>query len=88
MQADMEAMVLAGDVETADLPECCNDLQTWAETGQLCKTGADCQAFVAWALVPALRAMDAAPSSDIPVALNAPAPSAQPGTPWRPPSAI
>ena len=87
MQADMEAMVLAGDLDPADLPGCCNDLQTWAETGQLCKTGVDCQGFVAWAPAPVAQGTDAAPSCAIPVALNAPLPTVRPATPWRPPSA-
>lgn len=88
MEADMEAMVLAGDLDPADLPDCCNDMQTWAETGQLCKTGADCQAFVAWAPAPAARVLGAAPSSEVPVALSAPALTARTATPWRPPSTV
>jgi len=87
MQSDMQSMLQAGDLDAADLPDCCNDLQTWAETGQPCKTGADCQVVVAWALAPGARALDVVASSEVPVLLSAAAPAAPPGMPWRPPSA-
>jgi hypothetical protein len=87
MEAEMAAMVLAGELDPADLPDCCNDMQDWAETGHLCKTGADCQALAAWALAPAARGVEAAPASDAPATLNTPAPTAPPGAPWRPPTA-
>ena len=87
MQADMEAMVLAGELDPADLPSCCNDLQTWAETGQLCKTGLDCQGLAAWAPAPAAVATQVPRSSVPPEALNFAAPHAPPGAPWRPPTA-
>ena len=35
MESDMEAMVIAGELSIEDLPDCCNDMQTWAETGHL-----------------------------------------------------
>jgi hypothetical protein len=89
MQAEMAAMVLAGgDLDLADLPDCCNDPQTWAETGQLCKTGVDCQGFVAWAPAPAAHVIGVAPSYAIPDALSSSEPKARPATPWRPPSTV
>lgn len=87
MEAEMAALVLAGELDPADLPDCCNDMQAWAETGQLCKTGADCQGLAAWALASAGRGVGAAPSSDAPGTLNIPAPTAPPDAPWRPPTA-
>jgi hypothetical protein len=87
MQAEMAAMAQAGDLDLADLPDCCNDLQTWADTGQLCTTGVDCQGFVAWAPAPAAQGVPAGPSSALHQALIAAEPMARPGTPWRPPSA-
>lgn len=88
MQAEMQSMLQAGDLDAADLPDCCNDLQTWAETGKPCKTGADCQVVVAWALVPSVQSVAVAAASEVPVLLSAAAPAAPPGMPWRPPSAI
>lgn len=88
MQDDMAAMAQAGDLDLAELPDCCNDLQTWADTGQLCKTGVDCQGVVAWATAPAAQGMPAVPSSAVPDARIAVEPTAPPGAPWRPPSAV
>jgi len=82
----MEAMVLADELDPADLPDCCNDMQTWGETGHPCKSGADCQVPVAWALAATTTGLGAAPSSGPPVALNASAPTSPPGAPWRPPT--
>lgn len=87
MEAEMIAMVQAGDLDPADLPDCCNDLQTWAETGQLCKTGLDCQGLVAWAPAPVTASVGSPPSSGPPPALNARATRAPPGATWRPPAA-
>lgn len=87
MEAEMAAMVLAGELDPADLPDCCNDTQAWADTGHLCKPDSDCQGLAAWALAPAARGVGTAPSSDAPITLNIPAPTAPPGAPWRPPTA-
>ncbi len=83
----MEAMLLADGLAPDDLPDCCNDMPAWAETGHLCKTGTDCQGFVAWAPAPAARGLGTAASSGAPLAPTIPAPTAPPGAPWRPPSA-
>lgn len=86
MEAEMKAMVLAGDLDPADLSDCCNDMQTWAETGHLCKSGADCQVFATWAPAPSTSGLKAAPSTGPPGALEASCSTVHPGTPWRPPS--
>lgn len=83
----MEAMVLAGELDPADLPGCCNDLQTWAKTGHLCQTGVDCLGFMAWAPAPVTMDVGTAPSSAPRVALSTCAPNAPPGATWRPPTA-
>lgn len=87
MAAEMEALVLAGELNPADLSDCCNDLQAWAETGSLCKTGVDCQGMLSLAPAATARAVATAASSGHPVGLTLLAPTAPPGAPWRPPSA-
>ena len=86
MEAEMKAMILAGDLDPADLSDCCNDMQTWADTGHLCKSGTDCQVFAAWAPAPGTSGSKAAPSSSLLAALEASSSTFRPGTPWRPPS--
>jgi hypothetical protein len=86
MESDMQAMVIAGELSIEDLPDCCNDLQTWAETGHLCKQGLDCAGLVVWAPAPSLGTAAAMMNSarafrQGPIPLSAP-----PGTPWRPPT--
>lgn len=87
MQAEMEAMVLAGELAPEDLSSCCNDMQTWGETGQLCKTALDYPGLVAWAPAPATLAVGAAPTADPPRALTSAEPQAPPSALWRPPTA-
>ena len=86
MQAEMEAMVLAGERDSVDLPDCCNDLQTWAETGQLCKPGLDAAGTLAWAPAPML-ACPGITSAAGPIPSPGPGHAvAPPGAPWRPPT--
>lgn len=86
MQAELEAMVLAGELDSADLPDCCNDLQTWAETGQLCKPGVDFAGSLAWGPAPT-PARFGITSAGGPAALPSPGDAvAPPGAPWRPPT--
>jgi len=82
----MEAMVLSGELDAADLPDCCNDMQTWAETGTLCKPGLDCAGLVIWAPAPARSAVVADPASEGVIGMNSRPVSAPPGVPWRPPT--
>lgn len=88
MEATMQAMLAAGDLDPADLPDCCNDLQTWAATGHLCKSASDCGASPTgfWLPVEQGTALVAAASVAPPARPVPPftAPSAQP---WRPPAA-
>jgi len=86
METEMQAMVLAGELDTTDLPDCCNDMQTWAETGHLCKQGLDCAGLVVWAPAPSLGTA-ATISNSARAFRPGPTPlSAPPGTPWRPPT--
>lgn len=87
MEAEMVASVLAGELDAADLPDCCNDLQTWAETGHLCKSGLDGSGPQPGAPAPMPDRLLAAPGA---AAVPGPGPtavSAPPGAPWRPPTA-
>jgi hypothetical protein len=88
MEATMQAMLAAGDLDPADLPDCCNDLQTYAVTGQLCKSGADCGGSTTAAWIPAqpMSALTVVTSA-IPVARPAPPFAVPAAQPWRPPAA-
>lgn len=86
MEAEMQTLALAGALDAADLPFCCNDMQTQNETGDLCKTQLDCQGLAAWAPAPAALEMQAPRSAHATPALHAAAPHTPPGTPWRPPT--
>lgn len=86
MESDMEAMVLSGELDAADLPDCCNDMQTWAETGHLCKPAIDCAGLVVWAPAPAPGTVGAATAADLVSGLSSAPASAPPGAPWRPPT--
>jgi hypothetical protein len=88
MEATMQAMLAAGDLDPAGLPDCCNDLQTFAATGHLCKTGADCGASTTAAWIPAqpISALTVLTSA-IPMARPAPPFAAPAAQPWRPPAA-
>lgn len=86
MESSMEAMVLSGELDAADLPDCCNDMQTWAETGHLCKPALDCAGLVVWAPAPAPRTIGAATASEPVSGLSSTPVSAPPGAPWRPPT--
>jgi len=88
METAMMAMALAGDLDSADLSDCCNDLQTWAETGHLCKSGIDCPVFTAWLSASVARDVHAAPSSGIHGAPHILVPTGPSGSPWRPPSPV
>ncbi|HRH85428.1 MAG TPA: hypothetical protein PLO41_01155 [Rubrivivax sp.] len=82
----MEAMVVSGELDAADLPDCCNDLQTWAETGNLCKPVLDGMGPVVWAPAPAPGTVQTISVSDLVPGLSSTPASAPPGAPWRPPT--
>jgi hypothetical protein len=86
MEAELAAMVLAGELDASDLPDCCNDMETWAETGRLCEPGLDGAGVVTLAPAPSIESVGVPSTSE----RVAPAPeatrSAPPGAPWRPPT--
>lgn len=87
MEDSMRAMVAAGALDPADLPDCCNDPQTFAATGQLCKAGADCGSTppaAAFGLAPIIGRV--ATASAAPPAGPAPAHTTTVAPPWRPPA--
>lgn len=86
MEAAMQAMQSAGTADPAELPECCTDAQTFAQTGQSCKAGSDCNAPTA--ISPPVAASDAGAVLPAPVPLTraAAALAAPSATPWRPPA--
>ncbi|MCU0937640.1 MAG: hypothetical protein MUC86_00530 [Burkholderiaceae bacterium] len=82
----MQAMLAAGDLDPEDMPDCCNDLQTFAQTGHTCKAGTDCSVPTAIAPASLAGTADAAAPTCAPEASATavlPAPTA---TPWRPPA--
>lgn len=86
MEAEMVAMVVAGELDAEDLPDCCHDLQTWVETGHLCKPGLECAGMTAWAPAPGLVRLAAVSDADRACRPGPTARSAPAGAPWRPPS--
>jgi hypothetical protein len=91
----MEGMTMAALVEFggesdgtggATFPDCCNDLATFLETGQVCKSGAECghplgSLLAHWASIPGLGAVN-----DMAPPRCSMAPSADVSTIWRPPT--
>jgi hypothetical protein len=79
-----QGMVHAGMMDPAD--DCCNDAETAAATGKLCKTGEECNLFQVFTIV------SLQPPGQIPVATRHPAagrhvsPSLKPSEIWRPPT--
>ncbi len=86
MEAEMVAMVAAGELSAEDLPDCCNDMQTWAETGQLCQPSLEGAGVLVWALAPASVTVTPLRGSDLACRAGPTALSAPPGAPWRPPA--
>lgn len=88
LPCSMEEMVAAQPAEgtVSALPECCNDAETAALTGQLCKSGQECQVPTHWVAGAAAALAQAAPGF-APIARLAPPPP--PGAltlVWRPPA--
>ncbi|MDZ7855781.1 hypothetical protein [Sphaerotilus sp.] len=86
MEAAMQTMLTAGDLDPTDLADCCNDLQTYAATGHLCKSGTDCNAPPAISPVSMPSTAVAAAASTGPEASPTSTHSAPTATPWRPPA--
>lgn len=83
MQADAVDAVLGPAMD-----DCCNDAETFRQTGQLCKTGQECPAPTGFLVPPVLPLAQALPVLD----LQSPPPTTpRRGTPasiWRPPSLL
>lgn len=87
MEATMQHMVASGDLDPTDLADCCNDMQTFAATGHLCKVGTDCNAPAAISPEAMPDAGVARAASGAPRASSTLRRSAPTATPWRPPAA-
>lgn len=86
MEAEMVQMPASGALSAADLPACCNDADTFAETGQACKSGQEC-GVASVALPATLPALHTRPPVVEPVARPvAPASPSIVALPWRPPA--
>lgn len=93
----MEAMAMtqgmmntlsASDLAPADVPDCCNDADTFAITGKACKAAQECGAT---SLAPSLLASAQpqrwlAPALEPGAALTVPLPPDLVARPWRPPA--
>ncbi|MGQ3055348.1 MAG: hypothetical protein ACT6S0_26465 [Roseateles sp.] len=86
MEAEMQTLPTAGDPYPAELADCCNDMQTYAATGHLCKLGTDCNTPPAMAPASKPGTAGAAAASSGPQAGLVSALSAPGATPWRPPA--
>lgn len=89
MAAEMAAQLASGDLAAADLHECCNDAQTFAITGEACKSGQKCclNSPVAVPISPVTRAVLPLDQAPPPVAA-APRPPGSLASPWRPPQSL
>ncbi len=88
MQAEMAMADMAPD-PTADntmAGDCCNDMATALLTGQVCKTGQDCQTPLAALFLPRPAKVAAAVRQAVSMAHKPMAPSALAVVVWRPPS--
>lgn len=81
--ADMAADQTADGTLSDD---CCNDMATFLQTGQACKTGQDCQAPLTALLLPLSEKTAVAVRQTVPVLQSLAAPSATVVALWRPPS--
>jgi hypothetical protein len=82
------AMPVAASVQAGDNDDCCNDMASYLASGQLCKTGQDCQA-PATALPVVQRSMTrTVVSQSIPLAQSPAAPLPVVSAVWRPPTSL
>ncbi len=80
MQADVASEAMA------DHGDCCNDAATAALTGELCKTGQECQAPTGWLTAPSQPVVQAQPTSVLLVTAAPTPPRGAPASVWRPPT--
>ncbi len=86
MAAEMAGLLAVGERAAEGLPDCCNDAQTFAQTGKACKTGQECTAPM-----PALAPTHAVGATgllrhDPPRCATLASSAAPPATLWRPPT--
>lgn len=81
-------MLAAGEMAAADLPDCCNDADTFARTGKACKSSQECS--VGSFAMPASMLLSRSPPPAVePVArLMAPMPPDIVALPWRQPASL
>jgi hypothetical protein len=88
MEAEMAQVLASGYIAAADLPDCCNDAETFARTGEPCKPGQDCS-VASIAFPAALLPVRSEPPALVPVPwLMAIAPPDIVALPWRPPASL
>lgn len=86
MEAAMQELLAAGDLDLSDLPDCCNDAATVAATGQLCPSGVDGVAPPVLAPGTVTRLSLASPTAAPPPWLRAGVFDAPETDLWRPPN--
>lgn len=87
MAAEMAAMASDAGTATGDpADDCCNDAATFAETGQPCKSGQDCQAPALWAVPVKPWTAPVLPPPALQAAAICAAPCGQAALVWRPPT--
>jgi len=85
MEEQMQAALAAGDALTGELPDCCQDLQSYATTGKACKAQLDCGFTVA--ILGAEPVGAGTPGASAPLLASGPSLRPAPvGGPWRPPA--
>jgi hypothetical protein len=88
MEAEMAALLAAGELAGGDLPDCCNDAETFALTGKACKTGQECGAATTALPAPATGRMAAPQCHERPQPVAAWWPAGLVANPWRPPTSL
>lgn len=85
MEEQMRAASAAGDTQASDLPDCCQDLATYAATGKACKAQLDCS--IAAVILPSQANHSRTPgSAELPSGLPPLLSAAPVAGPWRPPA--
>lgn len=88
MEAEMAALLASGDLAGEDLPDCCNDAETFALTGKACKTGQECGATTTALPAPAAGCVAALQRHERPQLVAAWWPPGPAANPWRPPTSL